>query len=351
MKKVFCSNCKKETQTCIVREKETFSVRGEDIEIISSIAKCKKCDTKMFDEELDEKNIECAFNKYREKHSLLMPSEIQKIREKYSLSQRALADLLGCGEITIHRYENGGIQDKVHNELLMLISKPENMSEIYEKNKHILSPSLRSGLGAKIEGLLKREIKPKFNTSLKQWLMAKKKMGEYTGYREFDLEKMKNSILFMAGSLKTSYKNKSLNGVYMTKLNKLLWYADFLNFKNFAVSITGNIYTHLQFGPTPDDYEFILGLMLQDGLIDKEELVFSENNSGELFRSIKRFDATVFLKKEIQVMEFVMNKFRDSTCKQISKYSHEEKAYKKSNMHEKISYCLAEKLSLTFCSR
>ena len=41
----------------------------------------------------------------------LQPEEIEKIRKQYGLSQKNFARLLGWGDITIHRYESGAIQD------------------------------------------------------------------------------------------------------------------------------------------------------------------------------------------------------------------------------------------------
>lgn len=97
MKGDFCPNCEEYTDATLGVEKEVYNVRGEPIEIEAEIATCQKCGMKIFDEERDSRNLEKAYNLYREQHKLLSPDEIRVIREKYGLSQRALSRLLGWG--------------------------------------------------------------------------------------------------------------------------------------------------------------------------------------------------------------------------------------------------------------
>ena len=124
MRRVYCPTCDRYTIASIVSRKETFNVKGEDIAVESSVLVCDKCKQDIFDEELDEKNLELAYTEYRKKHNLLLPTEIKGIREKYGLSQRSLGRLLEWGEITVNRYENGAIQDAVHDDVLKFISNP-----------------------------------------------------------------------------------------------------------------------------------------------------------------------------------------------------------------------------------
>lgn len=53
--------------------------------------------------------LRTARDLYRQKHGLLTSSNIARLRGRYGLSQRALARLLGWGEVTIQRYEKGVI--------------------------------------------------------------------------------------------------------------------------------------------------------------------------------------------------------------------------------------------------
>jgi putative zinc finger/helix-turn-helix YgiT family protein len=336
IEKIYCSQCNKMTDGQIISKEESFNVKGEDIKINASVMVCKECNEEVFVEELDEKNLEIAYLEYRKTHNLLTPLQIQEIREGYGLSQRALSKLLGWGEITIHRYESGNLQDEVHDEVLKFIVKPENLLEIYEKQAHLLAPHISEALKKRINELIQEEIQPNFNKVLEQLFLSERQVGEFTGYRNFDLEKIKNMILYILGFHET----------YRTKINKLLWYMDFLCYKVYSVSISGNSYTHSTYGPTADDYELIISVMLKDALIDKDEVI-AHDTVREQLKSLISCDKSMFSEDEIKVMDFVLNKFKDFKCGKISEYSHEEAPYKNTIEGQKISYTLAEELSLS----
>ncbi|MEI6863409.1 MAG: type II toxin-antitoxin system antitoxin SocA domain-containing protein, partial [Candidatus Omnitrophota bacterium] len=63
-------------------------------------------------------------------------------------------------------------------------------------------------------------------------------------------------------------------------------------------------------------------------------------------KSLTPCDKSIFSDDEIKVMDFVLNKFKDFKCSKISEYSHEEAPYKNTIEGQKISYTLAENLSL-----
>jgi putative zinc finger/helix-turn-helix protein, YgiT family len=89
-------------------------------------------------EEFDNATLINAYNEYRRRHKLLLPEEIKKIREQYGLSQRSFAKLLNWGDKTICRYENGSIQDKAHNSLMLFLREPENMRTYLTENEIVL---------------------------------------------------------------------------------------------------------------------------------------------------------------------------------------------------------------------
>jgi putative zinc finger/helix-turn-helix YgiT family protein len=335
IEKIYCPKCNKMTGGQIISREEVFNVKGEDIKIKSSIAICDECREEVFVEELEEVNLKNVYTEYRKLHDLLTSMQITEIRERYGLSQRSLSKLLGWGEITIHRYESGSLQDEAHDEVLKLIAKPENLLEIYEKQAHLLAPYVSEALKKRIDELIKNEIQPNFHKVLEQLFLSERKIGEFTGYKIFDLEKIKSMVLYILGFHET----------YVTKINKLLWYMDFLCYKAYSVSISGNSYTHSTYGPTADDYDLIISVMLKDALIGKNEVILHDEVREQL-KSLTPCDKSIFSDDEIKVMDFVLNKFKGFKCSKISEYSHEEVPYKNTAEGQKISYTLAENLSL-----
>src|SRR3982750_3214546 len=71
----------------------------------------------------------------------------------------------------------------------------------------------------------------------------------FTGFRPFSMDKLGAMALYIAEKGKDIYK---------TKLNKLLFYSDFINFYLHGRSISGAKYIHVPFGPVPEQYGRVL---------------------------------------------------------------------------------------------
>ncbi|WP_296972257.1 MULTISPECIES: type II TA system antitoxin MqsA family protein [Tepidanaerobacter] len=92
--KKFCYVCGKEQDTKIITKEEVSIIRGEEIKSESHIRICSFCKEELFDEELDEENIQRTYYIYRKKYEILSQDEIKEVREQYGLSQRLFAKLL-----------------------------------------------------------------------------------------------------------------------------------------------------------------------------------------------------------------------------------------------------------------
>lgn len=138
---LFCPQCKKLCNCDVRTIKETYPVKGDSITIDALVSFCSECDTEIWNEEHDENNLQTAYSAYRNAHGLLQPDEIRCIREKYGVSQTLFARILGLGDKTITRYENGSIQDKAQNNLIALVAHPENFKELVEQSREIIPAS------------------------------------------------------------------------------------------------------------------------------------------------------------------------------------------------------------------
>lgn len=160
MSTIYCDKCDDFVEYNIIEKEEERNIMGKDNIIIDSkIAICNHCGTELFHKELEERNQEKAFNLYRDKNNILYPEKIKAIRDKYGLTQKEMSKLLGWGDITYHRYENGSLPDQAHNTLLLLIKDPKNVRMIIENNKHNLSSKTLDKLKNRLEELLDKKDK------------------------------------------------------------------------------------------------------------------------------------------------------------------------------------------------
>ena len=185
---------------------EVYSVRGDDITVETSVVVCTVCDEDIFDPDYDDATLKKAYALYRSKHGILSPGKIKTIRNQYGLSQRGLSHLLGWGEITIHRYEAGGVPDGAQNVLLKMISTPEGMAEYLETQGNAVPFEER-------QIVEKALTKTNWSTAplADTWAKTHETLGPsiLTGYRKFDYDRLRQVIRFFTCE----------KPVYKTKLN------------------------------------------------------------------------------------------------------------------------------------
>lgn len=146
----------------------------------------------------------------------------------------------------------------------------------------------------------------------------------FTGNRVFSLEKMAAMISHIASATSDLYK---------TKLNKLLFYADFINYHSYGHSISGSRYVHLPYGPVPDGYEETLDTLNHYGVID----VLKQNSADLVRRGDNKADQFL-TSEERATLDWVLTKYGSMSASQLTEISHREKAYKNTKTGEEIAY-------------
>jgi len=133
-----CPICEDITNLSYGTKSEALTINNQSINIKSKAYRCDDGKHFFYDPIDEESKFQDAYRKYRALNGLLQPEEIKDIREKYGLSQKALARFLGWGEITIQRYETGALQDNAHNLLLLFLNDTNYFEKLYETRKEFL---------------------------------------------------------------------------------------------------------------------------------------------------------------------------------------------------------------------
>lgn len=107
----------------------------------------------------------------------------------------------------------------------------------------------------------------------------------------------------------------------LTKLNKILWYADFTSFAERAQPVTGREYQRLDFGPAPIEMRPLLNEMQHKGEISIDEarvFVFDERRPRALASPVLRN----FSPADLGYIDRAIERFWSMTGKETSDASH-----------------------------
>ena len=295
----------------LVRKANDVEFRKEKFKVFETYYECDNCKEKIVDIEMGDSSLNQIYNQYREKYNLMFPSEIIELREKYGFSKTKMSLALGWGENTYASYEKGAIPNESHNSLLRLIEEPTQFLKLIETRIHFFSKEELKELKIRINELnnTRKEV---------EWidLVWPHKIRNDTGYMKPNFNKFIHMVLFFLNS----------DSVYKTKLNKLLFYADFLHYKLYCQGISGSRYRAIEFGPVPSEYD-----ALYNWLFKKKFINIIENlekwGVTENFQSRKEFDEKIFDEKEINTLRTIQDKFSKFTATELKDFSHNEKAW------------------------
>jgi putative zinc finger/helix-turn-helix YgiT family protein len=330
----FCPFCEKTTPAQVVDAVVAHTIKGVDVTVSAKLVHCDTCGGQFNGPELEQDVAAMALEAYREKVGLLKPDEIREFRTTFDLTQQELAKILGWGPATLSRYENGAIQDEAHDRALRMIMRPETLLAELTERPESLAPARR-------EQVLERLRSRSYRQSAYRWYI-REYVGDYapdilSGYRAFDPTRFKAMVLHFCKS----------PGVPRTKLNKLLWYADFLAFRQNTTSISGTRYAHLPRGPAPDNYETLFAWLSGPEDVLRLDEVSSGTLDWEVLVANEMPDYGQFSNSELALLAQVAERFKDATARAVSDLSHKEPGYENTRDGEVISYEFADRMRVS----
>ena len=293
-------------------EVQTLNFRKEEFTVKQRFYLCEGSGERFTSTQLDELNLSLVYNAYRAKHHILSPEEIKETREKYGLSAVKMSEILGFGPNSYGLYERGEIPSLANAKLLKLASNPESFLQLVN-DWEIDSASTKSKLLDKVSKIMDEEPETDF---LENYLIGNSQFSELTGYRKPSLARLKEMVVFFAHKVPS----------YKTKMNKLLFYADFLCFRELGVSISGVRYKAIPDGPVPDKFQTLFENLAETDVIDLFYTPLDNGNRKEklIGREDRPFNSTLFSEKEISFLEKVATTFIGTTPSEIVEISHKE---------------------------
>jgi len=295
-----------------------LSFRKDDFKVNSLFYHCAESGEQFTSDELDRINLLQVHNQYRDKYNLPFTEEIKTIRNKYGLSAIKMSEVLGFGVNSYRNYENGEMPSISNGRIIQLVNDPIKFLSVVEMSE-IFDAKQKDELISLIDALINDEKKKFREYAVQSYLIEDSLPDIFTGYVKPNIEKLTEMVVYFAQKL-TPFK---------TKLNKLLFYADFLSFRSSCFSMSGVKYRAIQLGPVPNNFNSLFEFIAKQNHIDIIQYDFGDDRVGDKFvaHPDRTFNSELFTEYEINILKDVEAKFKDSSSSIIVEFSHNEKGW------------------------
>jgi len=295
----------------IIYKKEPFPIKAH-------FYQCEKCREEFTTTETDTLTMVQVHNLYREKHGIPFPDEIASIRETYGLSAAAMSDVLGLGVNGFNIYERGDMPTTAMGNLILSAANPWVFKNMLINARDTMSENIFNRTMTKVEAQIERKSNPlPFYTKID----IQTKPSALTGYRVPNIEKVKTLFTTFI-----SRCNPVLND--RLKINKLMFYADFLHFRQTGFSISGLSYRAINFGPVPTCYDNIFALLENEGVIFADWQQVNDAIAREIFFASQHSNSDTLDATEMAVVDKLCIRFAESSSWDLVELSHKEDGWK-----------------------
>ena len=153
--------------------------------------------------------------------------------------------------------------------------------------------------------------------------------------QKLDERAYKNAVLYFIKYCNNQY-------LHATKLNKLLYYLDFIYFRDHKKSITGDIYIHQGYGPVPARIDEILTKLKSESAIDTEAIPHNDVEMINFHIKDKSiFDESVFSSEQKRLLKQICDEFGSWSTEKIVAQTHLEAPWFYSKPYEVVDYAYA----------
>lgn len=290
--------------------------RKESFKVFAHYYKCNLCSEEFTTTESDTITILQLHNQYRVKNNIPFIEEILEIRETYGLSAAKMSEVLALGINGYGNYEKGEIPTPAIGNLIYTAKNAVVFKSMLEKAKIYFSDGMFNDSILRLNYLIDKDKSYPYQLRLNQH----NEPNALTGYKRMNKEKLSNILIAYINNCKSEFNDR-------LKLNKLLFYTDFLSYKLTGFSITGLSYRAIKYGPVPTFYDNIYACLENEEIIISNWIKDNDGSAKEHFITEQNFDANLFNEAEKSIIDSIINNFKNTSSWDLVELSHKEKAW------------------------
>ncbi|MDE6380868.1 MAG: DUF4065 domain-containing protein [Muribaculaceae bacterium] len=326
MKSPFTGGKVKEIST-----KEIKEFRKEKFTVHVRYYMCEDTGEQFTTTEQDTLQFNDLYAQYRLMHGIPFPDEIREIRMRYGLNYSQISKILGFGANQYAKYEAGEVPSESNGKMIAAIKDKDVLLDMLRRCKPIFQLSEYDRI---LTSILKSEVRDDENPTLFQIVYRDSRRDLFNGFGRKSMPKLFEFV---------SYVVKKHGEIFPTKLNKLMFYSDFYNYRKLGQSISGLQYRALNFGPAPDHYATIYDNV--PGL--EKRYIEAHGMNSTIFSFNEGIEVQYLSKSEIESIESVIAQLKNLSVAEIIQASHEENGWLNNKItHGLIPYDEAFELKL-----
>lgn len=311
----------------IQKEWRTMNFRKDEFKVLFHSYRDDETGEQFEDDAFSELNYNQLVNQYRAKYSIPFPEQIIAVREKYDISATKMSEILGFGTNSYRQYESGEIPSQSNARLIQLAEDPHEFKKLVDLCSSLESKT-RDKLYHKLQLVSEEQKNTRFEKVLENYFFEACLPNNLTGYKKPNVKKFTEMVIFFTEKLQP----------WKTKLNKLLFYADFIMYKQSGFSISGIKYRAIHMGPVPNNFNTIFEYLANNNEVDIYYTTFHDGGAGEQFKSNpdRKFNSELFTEKELMVLGEISRRFKHTSTDEIIETSHKEKAWIENESEKKV---------------
>ena len=294
----------------VVFEPETFTFRGEKFNCIYISFRDDVLDEGYTTTESDGVWFNQVTNQYREKHGIPYQDEIIALRERYGLSAAKMSLILGFGANQYRLYEEGEVPSESNGKMIRSAMNPKVFLDLVRSSRHQLTDKELAKITAKVEEVIAQSE----GWHDEQWAVVRlfrSGRGLANGFAPLSTSRLKNLLLYVLNQMGETFQ---------TKMNKVLFYIDFLSYRERGMAISGLAYQAIEFGPVPQRWDRVYSAFDEV----QEQLRLVQGQECMSLTTNEEADMSGFSEAEMAVIDAVCGKMKKMTSRAATKMSHDE---------------------------
>lgn len=309
----------------LVYEPRTWNFRGEEYEYIHTAYKCEDTGELFTTCESDDAGYIQVTNQYRTKYGIPFTDEIIAVRSRYGVSASKMSAILGIGTNQWRLYESGEVPSVSNGRMIRSTMNPKVFLDLVESTRQQLTEKEYASVSEKVQKVIAQSDRYHLEAYECRRVFGIAR-GAENGYSATSLPKLKAIMLMVL---------HECGEVFCTKMNKLLFYIDFLSYRQRGYAMSGLSYRAIDFGPVPDRWDKVYSEFDE---IRQEPRPLGEYE-GNVLVADAAADESLLSDGEKAIIHDVCKRFKSCSSREISAISHEEPAWQKYHeMHSRIPY-------------